>query len=54
MLNGNMQKSLEDRALTIVRKALLDCTGKEQCIHFLTALREQATIYLNAQLDGVK
>lgn len=54
MIAASMQKSLEDRALHVVRSELLDCKNKEQLIYFLTALRDQATIRLNAQLDGGK
>lgn len=50
-ISGTMQKALHDRAETIVRKGLLDCTGKDQAVYFL---REQATIHLSAQLDGLK
>lgn len=53
-ISGTMQKALHDRAETIVRKGLLDCTGKDQNIYFLRELREQATIHLSAQLDGLK
>lgn len=52
-MDATLQKAIEDRALHIVRKGLVDCMGKEQCILFLTAIREQAIKHLNAQLDGV-
>lgn len=54
MVAASMKKALDDRALHIVRKGLMDCTGKNQCIHFLTALIEQARKHLDAQLDSGK
>ena len=52
-MDATLMKSIEERAEHMVRKGLLDCIGKYQCIHFLTAIREHATKHLNAQLDEV-
>ena len=54
MITATLQKSLDDRALHIVKMAGVECgANKEYKIFMLTAIREHATTALNAELDGV-